>query len=152
MLMKILELKELVHSFSKINIINYISVLNCLSNVYNDENELEFLIDNFKDYVLSLPSHIKIYIMFKENEIIGSGTLVIEPKIMHGFGKIGHIEDVIISSKFNSENYHQYLVDFLISKAKSCNCYKVILDEKDEKQFKKDFIISKSNKISYYFK
>ena len=152
MLMQILELKELVNSFSKKTIISYISVLNCLSNVYNDDDELEFLIDNFKDYVLSLPKHIKIYIMFEMNDIIGSGTLVIEPKIMHGFGKIGHIEDVIISNNVNSKDYHQNLVDFLISKAKFFNCYKVILDEDNQTEYKKDYIISKSNKISYYFK
>lgn len=156
--MNIFELKDLVNNFTEKNIISYISVLNCLTNVYNNEDELEFLIENFKDYVLSLPENIKIFIIFEMNDIIGSGTLVIESKIIHGFGKVGHIEDIVIDNKYQSKGYGSKLINFLIEKSKDMGCYKVVLNCEDDKVsfYEKNtpencrFKISK--KVSYYFK
>ena len=56
--MQILELRQLVGSFSEKNIISYIGVLNCLTDVYNDEFELKFLVENFIEYVLKILIYI----------------------------------------------------------------------------------------------
>tara|TARA_E500000178_G_C16821628_1_gene661762 strand:+ start:47 stop:517 length:471 start_codon:yes stop_codon:yes gene_type:complete len=156
--MQILELRQLVGSFSEKNIISYIGVLNCLTDVYNDEFELKFLVENFIEYVLSLPKNINIYIIFEGNIIIGSGTLVVESKIIRSFGRVGHIEDVVIDNENQNKGYGSELMKFLINKAKMLGCYKVLLncDEKNlafyEKNAPKDCTLKISKKISYYFK
>ena len=156
--MNIFELKDLVNSFNEKNIISYISVLNCLTNVYDDDEELIFLIENFKDYVLSLPDNIKIFIIFEMNDIIGSGTLVIESKIIHGFGKVGHIEDIVIDNNHQSKGYGSKLINFLIEKSKDIGCYKVVLNCEDdkisfyEKNTPENCRFKISKKVSYYFK
>ena len=156
--MNIFELKDLVNNFTEKNIISYISVLNCLTNVYNNEDELKFLIENFKDYVLSLPDNIKIFIIFEMDDIIGSGTLVIESKIIHGFGKVGHIEDIVIDNKYQSKGYGSKLINFLIEKSKDMGCYKVVLNCDDdkvsfyEKNTPEHCNFKVNRKVSYYFK
>ena len=156
--MNIFELKDLVNNFTEKNIISYISVLNCLTNVYNNEDELKFLIENFKDYVLSLPDNIKIFIIFEMDDIIGSGTLVIESKIIHGFGKVGHIEDIVIDNKYQSKGYGSKLINFLIEKSKDMGCYKVVLNCDDdkvsfyEKNTPENCNFKVNRKVSYYFK
>ena len=131
--MNILNLKDVVISFSEKNIIEYLSVLNCLTNVYNHEDELNFMIKNFKKYVLNLESNINIFVVYQNNNIIGSGTLIIEQKLIHGFGKIGHLEDIVIDSKYQGQGLGKHLVNFLINKAKENNCYKVIFGCNNDK-------------------
>lgn len=40
----------------------------------------------------------------RSKRIIGTGTIVIEPKFIHGNGHVGHIEDVVVDK--NSRNAH----------------------------------------------
>ena len=34
--------------------------------------------------------------------IIGSGTIIYEPKIIHGGKSVGHIEDIIVNEKYRN--------------------------------------------------
>tara|TARA_B100000161_G_C33240601_1_gene276845 strand:- start:46 stop:513 length:468 start_codon:yes stop_codon:yes gene_type:complete len=155
--MEIFNIKELVDKLTEKDIIKYLSVLNDLTNVYNDDDELKFLIRNFKDYVNSLLPNMHIYIMMKNNDIIGSGSLVVENKIIHGFGKVGHIEDVVIEKSQQNKCYGKMLLNHLIKKGKEFNCYKVVLNCDDdkigfyEKIKPSDTSIKVSIKVSYYF-
>ena len=62
-------------------------------------------------------------------QVIGTGTLLIETKIIHNYGNVGHIEDIVISSKYRGKNLGKYLVEFLTDFSKIENqCYKCILN------------------------
>tara|TARA_B100001057_G_scaffold344700_2_gene345731 strand:+ start:2293 stop:2763 length:471 start_codon:yes stop_codon:yes gene_type:complete len=62
-------------------------------------------------------------------QVIGTGTLLIENKIIHNYGNVGHIEDIIISSEYRGKNLGKYLVEFLTDFSKIENqCYKCILN------------------------
>ena len=155
--MKIININEIIEDISEKNIIEILSVLNTLTNVYNDEDELKFMIQNFKKYILELPTNINIFIIMHNNIVIGSGTIIIEQKIIHGFGKVGHIEDIVISNEYQGQGLGRKLINFLILKAKENNCYKVILGCNDDKvNFYKKTLSNKegeikiSNQISYY--
>ena len=65
-------------------------------------------------------------------KIVGSTTLFIEQKFIHKGGKVGHIEDVVVSKEFEGRGIGMKLVVSLLEKAKMMNCYKTILDCKDE--------------------
>ena len=49
--------------------------------------------------IKSNPEHI-IIIAEIEGKVIGSTTLLIEPKFIHQGGVVGHIEDVVVDKKF----------------------------------------------------
>ena len=52
--------------------------------------------------IKSNPEHI-IIIAEIEGEVIGSTTLLIEPKFIHQGGIVGHIEDVVVDKKFQGK-------------------------------------------------
>jgi glucosamine-phosphate N-acetyltransferase len=61
-------------------------------------------------------------------EIISSGTIIIEPKIIRGGKNVGHIEDIIVADHMRGQGIAQKMLEMLKTIAKYNNCYKVILD------------------------
>lgn len=61
-------------------------------------------------------------------EIIASGTIIIEPKIIRGGKNVGHIEDIVIAKHMRSQGISQKILDILKLYAREKQCYKVILD------------------------
>lgn len=61
-------------------------------------------------------------------EIVGSGTIIIEPKIIRGGKPVGHIEDIIVKSSYRGKKIAQSILNKLKDRAKISGCYKVILD------------------------
>lgn len=61
-------------------------------------------------------------------DIVGSGTLYIEPKIIRGGKSVGHIEDIVVKSSYRGKKISQSILDHLKDYAHKNNCYKVILD------------------------
>lgn len=61
-------------------------------------------------------------------EFVGSGTVIIEPKIIRGGKSVAHIEDIVVSSKYRGKKISQSILNQLKDFALNSNCYKVILD------------------------
>jgi glucosamine-phosphate N-acetyltransferase len=61
-------------------------------------------------------------------EIIASGTIIIEPKIIRGGKSVGHIEDIVVAEHMRGKGVSQQILDFLKLIARANNCYKIILD------------------------
>ena len=91
-----------------------------------------------------------------DKQVIGSGTLLIEQKIIHNYGKVGHIEDIVIDNNMRGQGLGKKIINYLISKAKIYNCYKIILGCDDSKVdfYKKCNLYNSKikviNQISYY--
>ena len=67
----------------------------------------------------------------KENDnidIIVSGTIIIEPKLIRSGKSVGHIEDIVVHIDYRSKGYSQAILNKLKEIAIQNNCYKVILD------------------------
>jgi glucosamine-phosphate N-acetyltransferase len=73
-----------------------------------------------------------IYIAKRDKEIIGTATLFVEQKFIHGGGKVGHIEDVAIRKEYEGNGVASEIINSLIKIAKENGCYKIILDCKDK--------------------
>ncbi len=81
------------------------------------------------------PNHI-IYVAIDNKKIVGSTTLLIEQKFIHDGGIVGHIEDVVVRKDYEGKGIGIKLVMSMLERAKEKNCYKTILDCKDDvKQF-----------------
>ena len=81
--------------------------------------------------IISNPDHI-IHVAEDNGKIVGSTTLLIEQKFIHNGGCVGHIEDVVVSKEFEGRGIGIKLVTSLLEIANTRNCYKTILDCKDE--------------------
>ena len=65
-------------------------------------------------------------------DIIGSGTLIVEPKIIHGGKPVGHIEDIVVHPQHRGKGIATKILEQLVQYAETKECYKVILDCKEE--------------------
>ena len=80
-------------------------------------------------------NHI-IHVAVDDNKIVGSTTLLVEQKFIHDGGLVGHIEDVVVRKDYEGKGIGIKLVMSMLERAKVKNCYKTILDCKDDvKQF-----------------
>ena len=102
----------------------YLLLLKQLSII--DENKITK--NNFDLFVNNLNENNQIYVIEKNNQIIGSITLIIENKIIHNFGKVCHIEDVVIDKNTRGLGLGRKLLDFAKEYSKKNNCYKIILN------------------------
>ena len=81
--------------------------------------------------IIGNPDQI-IHVAEVDGKVVGSTTLLIEQKFIHEGGKVGHIEDVVVSKEFEGRGIGIKLVTSLLEVAKAKNCYKTILDCKNE--------------------
>ena len=65
-------------------------------------------------------------------EIIASGTIIVEPKIIRGGKNVGHIEDIVVAKHMRGKGISQQILNILKVIARENNCYKVILDCDDK--------------------
>jgi len=81
--------------------------------------------------IKSNPNHL-VFVVILDNRVIGSTTLLIEPKFIHQGGKVGHIEDVVIAKESQGSGIGEKLINFVLDYAKKNDCYKTILDCSDD--------------------
>ena len=85
--------------------------------------------------IIQDPNHI-IHVAMNGSKVVGSTTLFIEQKFIHQGGLVGHIEDVVVRKEYEGKGIGIKLVMSMLERAKEKNCYKTILDCKDDiKQF-----------------
>ena len=59
---------------------------------------------------------------------MSSGNIIVEPKIIRGGKKVGHIEDIVVAEHMRGKGISQKILEMLKTIARDNNCYKVILD------------------------
>ncbi len=129
---------------------NYIELANELSkNKIKDKGFLFFkdIIEKIKDN----PYHF-IFVIENNNKIIGTITVLIEQKIIRNFGKVCHIEDLIIKKEFRNKKLSSKLINHCIEFSKKNNCYKIILNCENNliNYYKKYGFINKNQEMCIY--
>jgi glucosamine-phosphate N-acetyltransferase len=81
--------------------------------------------------IKSNPNHL-VYVAILDERVVGSTTMLIEPKFIHDGGNVSHIEDVVVSKEYQGKGIGEMLVQSLLDLAKDNNCYKTILDCSDK--------------------
>ena len=87
--------------------------------------------ENILNKIISNPNHY-VYVAILDGRVVGSTTMIIEPKFIHGGGNVAHIEDVVVSKEHHGKGIGEMLMNSLLKLAKENNCYKTILDCSDE--------------------
>ena len=108
---------------------NFLQVLGELTTV--GEPDHQTVLERY-NYIMARKDSYYPFVLTKlegtEEVIIGTATLIIERKFIHGCGAVGHIEDVVVSSQVRGGGYGRLLINHLIQVAKDAGCYKIILD------------------------
>ena len=110
----------------------FLETLDFLRNASSlDKNKAKEILKKIKQN----QTHI-IHVAIDGEKIVGSTTLLIEQKFIHDGGLVGHIEDVVVRKDYEGKGIGIKLVMSMLERAKEKNCYKTILDCKDDvKQF-----------------
>ena len=127
---------------------NYLKLLNQLSDTNKfaiDEN----LANNF--YSTLNENHIVKTIKNRHDQaIVGTVTIIKEQKVIHNFGKVGHIEDVVVDKNLRGSGLGKKLIE--VAKRECNDCYKIILNCSDENTdfYKKCGFEKKQNQMVIY--
>ena len=122
-------IREIEENDLKQGFLESLDFLRKASNI--DKNKAREILKKIKQN----PDHI-IHVAIDNNKIVGSTTLLIEQKFIHDGGLVGHIEDVVVRKEYEGRGIGIKLVMSMLECAKEKNCYKTILDCKDDvKQF-----------------
>ncbi len=81
---------------------------------------------------ISSNSNHLVYVAILDGRVVGSTTMLIEPKFIHDGGNVAHIEDVVVSKDYQGKGIGEMLMRSLLDLAKDNNCYKTILDCSDD--------------------
>ena len=74
-----------------------------------------------------------IFVADVGEEVVGAITLLVERKIIHEGGLVGHIEDVAVKKGCEGRGIGKRLVLRALKEAQGHGCYKVILDCSEDK-------------------
>lgn len=96
--------------------------------------------------------HIYVLEDTTTNTLIGTVTLIVEPKFIHNGMNVGHIEDVVVSRKVQSKGLGKCMILYLTTLMDEMNCYKFILDCSENVQtfYSKCGYTSKAIQMSLY--
>ena len=129
----------------------YNKYLNLLNQFRNTNFSKEFLLE----FIISLPNNHDIFILFddKNNDVIGTITILLEKKLINNGKLVCHIEDLIICNQYKNNGYGTKFLEFIKVYAREKNCYKIILncDNKLKIFYEKNYFINKNIQMSLYF-
>lgn len=127
---------------------NYLQLLNQLSPI----NIGCFTYEMFTNFVQKLNVDHKVFVIEDTNTnfVAGSVTILIEHKLIHNGGKVGHIEDVVVDAQYRGGGLGKKLME--IAKAYCSDCYKIVLNCNDNNIsfYKKCNFIQKENQMVLY--
>lgn len=86
----------------------------------------------FVEEVLTVRHRIVVMVDAATDAVVAAATLIVEPKCIHDFGFVGHVEDVIVDDLYRGCGLGKQLVNWVCTTANGAGCYKVILDCSDD--------------------
>lgn len=125
----------------------FLDTLDTLSKVgdIDDNKALEIL-----KKIRADPDHM-IFVAEHQDRIVGSITLLVEPKFIHKGSLAGHIEDVVVIKEMHGHGIGRLLLNHTLDYAQRIGCYKTILDCGDDltEFYKKHGFKFKDNAMRY---
>ena len=101
----------------------------------NDYSEYLYLINQFRktnfsnnefiDTLIKIQLSSEIWVIEKDNKLIGTGTIIYEHKFIHNLAIYAHIEDICIDNNMRNDGYGKILINHLIGRAEEKGCKKI---------------------------
>jgi len=128
---------------------DYIKLLGQLTQIDNLDKTKTF------EFLRSLGKNHAVFVVedYEMNKVVASGTIIIEHKLIHNNGKVGHIEDIVVDKDYRGYGLGKKIIEYLTNYAKEQECYKCILDcsEDNVKFYEKCGYIRKGVEMGCYF-
>ena len=106
---------------------------------YTDYNNFIKLIninitkDVYNLFISNLNPDRHIIVLYeKDNEIIGTGSLLIEPKLTYNISYLGHIENIFVGEQYRNKGIGKQLVNYLVNYSRKKLCYRIDLACEDK--------------------
>jgi glucosamine-phosphate N-acetyltransferase len=71
---------------------------------------------------------VRTFVAGVQGRVVGTASLLLEQKFIHGGGWVGHIEDVAVLGEYQGRGIGSALVRHAVEASRQRGCYKVILD------------------------
>jgi glucosamine-phosphate N-acetyltransferase len=125
----------------------YISLLSQLTTVE------DMSVEKFEESIRKICEMGDIVVCVESEQIVGTGTIIYEPKITHGGKYVGHIEDIVVDEPHRGYQIATEIIKKLTESAKINNCYKVLLNcsELMEKYYERRGFTKKGAEMAIYF-
>lgn len=147
------------------NLLNFVNLYN--SNITEIKNQYINLLKNLTvveditdtQFIKQINEIFKfgiIIIAFCENNdhftIVGSGTVIIEPKIIRNCKSVAHIEDIVVDPNYRGAGIAKNIISLLKDFSITNNCYKIIHNCTNNYVpfYEKSGFIVKGNEMSIY--
>ena len=145
----IIHIKELINHNTTTEMFEYFKEQ--LIILYNQLSFCEIIQSN---QFIEFLQRSNVYLYVNESmKIIGAITALYERKMIHNAGIVCHIEDLVVHENHRNEGIGTKLINTVFEKAKSHNCYKIILNctEDLKTYYEKHGFENKNIQMSYYF-
>jgi|AACY02.18.fsa_nt_gi glucosamine-phosphate N-acetyltransferase len=87
---------------------------------------------DFDDWKERQSQGIHTFVGIKDREVIATYSVLLERKIIHNGGLVGHLEDFAILPEFRGLGYGKQMIEHIIEFCKEQGCYKVIHNCQEE--------------------
>ena len=89
--------------------------------------------DTYNLFISNLNPNRHIIVLYeKDNEVIGTGSLLIEPKLTYNISYLGHIENIFVDEKYRNNSIGKQVVAYLVNYAREKFCYRIDLACEDK--------------------
>jgi glucosamine-phosphate N-acetyltransferase len=105
-------------------------VTNGLADLLTEFGEFDTKDPHLVDVMFGSTSGI-MFVGLDVGKVIGCATLVIDQKLIHNFGRVARIEEVVIHPDYRGKGLGKELIGYLTNEARLRRCYKVILNCND---------------------
>lgn len=103
--------------------INYIDYNNFIK-----LNNININADTYNLFISNLNPNRHIIVVYeKDNEVIGTGSLLIEPKLTYNISYLGHIENIFVDEKHRNKGIGKQIIEYLVDYAREKLCYRIDL-------------------------
>ena len=91
--------------------------------------------DTYNLFISNLNPNRHIIVLYeKDNEVIGTGSLLIEPKLTYNISYLGHIENIFVDEKYRNKGIGKQIVEYLVNYAREKLCYRIDLASEDDEE------------------
>ena len=101
---------------------NHITLLGYLTKIYELSNDL------FLSHLATIHHIGQIIVAVDGSTIVGTGTIILEPKLSRGGLYVGHIEDVVVHPEYRGKRIAQDIITRLKEYGDQKKCYKIVLN------------------------
>jgi GNAT superfamily N-acetyltransferase len=93
----------------------------------NEFRDTQFTESEFRVYMDALPPNIEIWVTEDSGRLVGTLTVIFEPKLIFDMCTFAHIEDVCVSADYRKNGIGSALLKHVVKRCDEKGCRKVTL-------------------------